>query len=265
MKSYLYISLIILLSLAGIFWALFGTSEFDKHEFLFYGEDRMPVEPVRGVPEIKNSLPLATDNNTVEGVATGSLIFIENVPFTPQAPLAEWSDLRQEDGCEEASVLMAMKWAKGESLTPAEAKSEIIAMADWEEKEYGSYVDTSAEDTLKRLIEGYFGYNNARVVENIGIGDIIAALRAGEVVLAPANGRALGNPNFTAPGPERHMLLIRGYDPATDEFITNDPGTRRGEEYRYKSAVLYAAILDYPTGDHAPIVNQKKAMIVVKK
>src|SRR3989344_4812592 len=71
-------------------------------------------------------------------------------------------------------------------------------------------------------------------------------------------------PNYTAPGPERHMILIRGYDDETGEFITNDAGTRRGEKYRYKYRTLFNAIRDYPTGDHIPITGVDKKMIVVQ-
>ena len=67
------------------------------------------------------------------------------------------------------------------------------------------------------------------------------------------------------PGPERHNLVIRGYDPTNGEFITNDNGTKRGEAYRYKSDVLISAIRDYPTGDRNPITEIRRAMIVVRK
>ena len=88
---------------------------------------------------------------------------------------------------------------------------------------------------------------------------------SGNIVIVPANGRVIGNPYFNPPGPARHMVVIRGYDPVTKEFITNDPGTERGENYRYPEAVLYNGIRDYPTGYHKPIVEDKKVMIVVGK
>ena len=85
----------------------------------------------------------------------------------------------------------------------------------------------------------------------------------GSLVLVPAFGQILGNPYFTPPGPATHMLVIRGYDETTKEFITNDPGTRRGEGYRYSYAALVRAIRDYPTGDHEPVPTLEKRMIVV--
>ena len=61
------------------------------------------------------------------------------------------------------------------------------------------------------------------------------------------------------------MIVVRGYDPVTKEFITNDPETRNGKLYKYKSDVLYEAIRDYPTGYHELITHIDKNMIVVWK
>jgi len=193
-------------------------------------------------------------------------IIILDVPFTPQAPLAEWSDPRQQDGCEEAAVLIAMKWVKGETIASgAQAKEEIIAMSSWQLKNYGEYRDTSAADTVERLIKEYYQYDGVQVKNDITIEDIIKELEAGNLVITPMNGQILDNPYYTPPGPERHMLVVRGYDYATKEFITNDPGTKRGELYRYNEKVLYNAIRDYKTGYHVAIDVVNKNMIVIKK
>lgn len=191
-------------------------------------------------------------------------VFIDQrVPFTAQAPLAEWHDPRQQDGCEEAAVLMAMSWVKGEGLNPSKAKQSILEMAAFEELHYQTYVDTSAQDTLARLVNDYYSHENAWLDEEVTVIKIIHELGLGRVVITPMNGRALGNPYFTRPGPERHMVLIRGFDQAAQEFITNDPGTRRGEAYRYPYEVFLKAIRDYPSGDHLPMGEEKKAMIVI--
>ena len=190
---------------------------------------------------------------------------IQEVPFTAQAPFGEWSDPRQQDGCEEAAVLMAMKWVKGEGLTPQQAKEEILKMADYEAVVYGSYVDTSAHDTAERLMEDYFGYSEARV---ISVGDskvLVRELMDGNVLVVPSDGQLLGNPNYTRSGPERHMLVVIGYDVETGEFITNDPGTRLGKGYRYPERIVWNAMRDYPSGDHLPITKIEKRMIVVRK
>ncbi|MDO8261478.1 MAG: C39 family peptidase [Candidatus Magasanikbacteria bacterium] len=218
-------------------------------------------------PVIEEEQPTNIDNNTEtenpEDVSPKGITLM-SVPFTSQAPFGGWSDLRQEDGCEEASSLMAMLWVKGKKeISKEEALKEILAISDFELEEYGSYMDTSASDTIKRILVAYFDYDEAELQYDIEAEDIIAELEKGNIVMAPFNGRKLGNPNFVAPGPERHMLLIIGYDYDKKEFITNDPGTRNGKGYRYDREVLETAIRDYVTGENLPIVSNRKAMIVI--
>ncbi len=187
------------------------------------------------------------------------------IPFTTQAPFAEWDDPRQQDGCEEASVLMVYHWLTGENLPPEKAKKTILEIASFEEKTYGNYVDTSAQDTAQIILKEYFGYTKYTVKKLFKTEDLIFELALGNAIIIPANGQLLQNPYFTPPGPERHMLVIKGYDKETQEFITNDPGTKMGESYRYDEDILFKAIADYPTGDHKPIEKEEKIIIVVKR
>ena len=79
-------------------------------------------------------------------------------------------------------------------------------------------------------------------------------------VILPAAGRELKNPNFKAPGPLYHMLVVRGWL-SDGRIITNDPGTRRGEGYIYDKSVLWDAIHDWNGGN---VASGQKVMIVVK-
>lgn len=199
-------------------------------------------------------------------IKTADQSVLYNVPFTSQAPTGNWKDIRQQDGCEEASSLMAVKWARGENLDSSKTESVILDISAYEQNHYGSFQDTSAKDTLVRIINGYFNFKKAVLKENINTGDIKKELYKGSIVIIPANGQQLGNPNYTAPGPDRHMLVVVGYDAKTGEFITNDPGTRKGKNYRYAESVMEGALRDYPTGNHLPIVGVvKKDMIVISK
>jgi len=235
------------------------------------------VDTTRQCPDfctgIAGNLRLECTNNicqqtsikpTSTPAVTGAKIIKFTVPFTSQAPFGEWSDLRQENACEEVATVMAMRWVKGTSLSPTEAKSEIIAISDWEKK-YGTYQDTSAEDTVNRIFKTYFKYDRVTVVNNISLKDIISELEQGNLVIVPADGQALGNPFFTPPGPEEHMLVIIGYNYETKRFILNESGTRRGKDYEYDEKVLFEAIRDYPTGNKKPIIGIEKNMIVVRK
>ena len=188
-----------------------------------------------------------------------------SVPFTSQAPFGDWSDQRQQDGCEEASMLMAMKWANQESLSLSEAQTAILDISNFETDNYGSFRDTSAYDSVERIVKGYFDYNQVEAKYEISIEDIVSKLNQNKLVVVPTNGQVLDNPYFTSPGPDRHMLVIKGYDRNSEEFITNDPGTKRGEGFKYSFVNLYNAIRDYPTGDHLPIIGVSKAMIVISR
>lgn len=160
---------------------------------------------------------------------------------------------------------MAVYGAEGKTLSPKKAKEIITAEADYEEEKYANYRDTSAFDTTQRLIKGFFNYQKAFVRYEISALDIIAELEKSNIVIVPANGQIINNPHFTQPGPERHMIVIRGYDMTKEEFITNDPGIKEGELYRYPKDILINGIRDYPTGNHLPITEDKKAMIVVSR
>jgi hypothetical protein len=226
------------------------------------------IQPIKETttPEVEKIIEeLETIKSSSPADWSKKITILLDVPFVTQAPLGEWSDSKQQDGCEETAVLMAMAWVKGEKLSPQSAKKDIVAMADWQTKNYGNFVDTNAQDTADRLIKGYFKYDKVKVVEFKKVDQITEALKSGQLVLVPTNGRKLKNPNYKQPGPLTHMLVVRGYDGVSDEFITNDSGTRKGELYRYPTVRIFEAAQDYPTGDHEPIVNNNKSLIIVSK
>ena len=197
------------------------------------------------------------------------LIDVENVllevPFVAQAPFGNWSDARKQDGCEEVAAIMAMAWVRGEGLTPQEADDRINEISAFEEKEIGTFHDASANDVVEIIFKKYFEYDKVEVKYDIDKEDIKAELYKGNLVIVPTDGQLLNNPNYTPPGPTTHNLVVIGYDFESKEFITNDPGTRNGKQYRYDEDVLERALLDYPTGFHENLEEIRTAMIVVKK
>lgn len=191
---------------------------------------------------------------------------IVKVPFTSQAPLGNWSDERNQNGCEEASILMAMKWIRGESFSsPSDVQKEIFEIAKFEEKTFGNSVDASVEE-VGEIFSQYYGHKNFAISRNVTLDVLKSELEKGNLILVPAFGRALKNPNYTQPGPITHMLLLVGYDAQTKEFITNDPGTKRGEGYRYNENILLNAIWAYPAGKNHPQPPKsitQKAMLTI--
>ncbi|OGZ33669.1 MAG: hypothetical protein A2Y98_01915 [Candidatus Portnoybacteria bacterium RBG_19FT_COMBO_36_7] len=187
---------------------------------------------------------------------------LQSVPFFAQAPFGEWDDILFQNACEEASVIMAMHWVAKTSVTKEQAKQEILVLTEFEYKTYGENIDISAEDTIK-LFKDYYKYNNVFVRKDIGGAEIKEQLLKGNLVIVPLDGRILKNPFYTPPGPDHHMLVVIGYDGKTNEFITNDVGTRHGEKYRYGFARFEASLIDYPTGNDLPATPGQTAMIVV--
>ena len=65
------------------------------------------------------------------------------VPFLCQAPYANWSQPWQ-DGCEEACIIMAVKYMRGDLVTRELGNQEILDMVDFQIKNYGGHYDLNA-------------------------------------------------------------------------------------------------------------------------
>lgn len=206
----------------------------------------------------------ASNNNTTQiGTASLPAKVLINVPFTTQAPLGVW-DAYHEEACEEATLIMLKFYLDKKPLTPLVAEDQIQKMIAFEIKNYGDYKDTSAQQNVG-LFNAFYGPpangKKLTVIYDFSKDDLKKYLAQGEPILVPAAGRMLGNPNFTPPGPLYHNLVLTGYDGNT--IITNDPGTKNGQGYRYNIDVLYNAIHDFP-GDVNNILQGRKAMIVLQ-
>jgi len=195
-----------------------------------------------------NRLQTTVNNNqqTLVNVERGQteppLTFNLKVPFSPQAPFANWDPLHNE-ACEEASMIMVAKYFKGEKLDKEIMEAEIQKLVKWEE-EKGYSIDLTAKE-VKEILDKYFGLK-AYVSKEVTTDKIKKELGLGNLIIVPLAGREIPNPYYRQPGPLYHMLIIRGYD--EDEFITNDPGTRRGEAYHYKYGDLLWAVHDWVGG-----------------
>ncbi len=182
-----------------------------------------------------------------------------DVPFTSQAPHAVW-DSFHEEACEEASVLMVLRYFSGRPiLGPDDAERSIRHLASINTV-LGYGVDDSAED-----IVAFLGSQDSSlsitIYRNPSISDLQDSLSAGSLIIVPAMGQQLHNPYFQTPGPRYHMLVLRGY--TSDGYvITNDPGTRHGEQYAYRWDTLVNAIHDWNGGE---VESGEKVVIVVKK
>lgn len=234
---------------------------------LFFINRRYPltvvVIPKSNLPNTTDPIPLNSleKNLTSEIISPKSILL--PVPFTPQAPTANWDKLHNE-ACEEASAIMAYRYFNDDdssTLSPELVEAEIQKLTDWQQKTFGYHLSINTQETA-RMIREVYGLSSA-IKENFSADDIKKALTEGKLVLLPANGRLLGNPYYKRPGPIYHMLVIKGYD-SQGNFITNDPGTKRGQNYPYTSDVLYNANGDY-SHEEEKVDTAKKMVIVVWK
>lgn len=178
------------------------------------------------------------------------------VPFTTQSPFAEWTE-QDNESCEEAAILTVHYYYQDKTFTKEIAKQELQTIVDFEMDYFGYYKDTTAAETAE-LVKEMWGYEKVEVVSDFTMEDIKEHVYAGRPVILPTAGRMLGNPNFRAPGPLYHMLVVRGWN--KENIITNDPGTRKGENYQYSPDVLMEAIHDWNDGD---VENGQKVIIVI--
>jgi hypothetical protein len=154
---------------------------------------------------------------------------------------------------------MAANFVKGLTIPDANyADEKLLAIKDFEEKRFGYYKDTTAEETAIILKE-FYNISKVQTVYDPTESSIKKSLLQGKIIILPAAGRQLGNPNFRSPGPIYHMLVVKGFKQNGD-FITNDPGTRNGADYIYSAGVLMNAIHDWNGGD---VDNGRKVIIVV--
>ncbi|MBI2054668.1 MAG: C39 family peptidase [Candidatus Sungbacteria bacterium] len=195
----------------------------------------------------------------VEELDKSNLNFMSlSVPFVVQAPLGDWS-WPWQDFCEESSVLMAYAYVKGTIPNKYAAARELLRLAVYELKTLGYEKDTNIADTARMLSE-YYGYTKIRVLENPTAETMKDEIRRENVILVPVAGRLLKNPNFVSPGPRYHMVVVKGFD--GDVFIVNDPGTRRGDSFRYSVSTIMNAMHDLVPGD---ILSGPKQVLVIEK
>jgi hypothetical protein len=208
------------------------------------------------IPIINKSSTTQTNSGTTPDVPIPESGIIE-VPFTTQAPFANW-DALHEEACEEASLIMLKHFVEKTTISsPDQAEQEIQGLIAYETSN-GYKQDVTVQE-LAEIARKDYGLT-AKVKTGITITDIKQEIANGNPVIIPAAGKLLPNPNFRNGGPLYHMLVVKGFD--KDGFITNDPGTRKGENFRYTYDALYNAIHNWNESD---IMSGEKAYLIITK
>jgi len=231
------------------------------------------VSTIDKQPDTNSTIKPTQDNNTIKSTSTNTEVITAEIPtklilpvlFAQQAPFSNWNEVYQE-ACEEASMIMADRYFKNLPLNETIMKAEIDKLFDWQ-KTNNYKVDLTANETAK-ILGDYFDLS-AEVSHQVSVERIKLELFKGNLVIVPVAGRELKNPNFKQPGPIYHMLVIKGYD--GDNFITNEPGTRKGDGFKYPYQRLLEAVHDW---DHQlaeggmtdeEMARGERVMVIVKK
>jgi len=293
-KSYIFLPI----ALAFLILAVFGVNKLAKklNQPMKVSQE-VPV--IMENPELTNppkEEPVAVITEEAPEKETLPIKHLNVVAFSSQAPYAKWDDLHDE-ACEEASLIMAHEYLQGtEEIEIRDAEDEIQRMVKFQKNYFGSHKDLTAQEMVKLAQELYEENHRLITLEEVEPltapeekiesteEEIISAvdeenkdqipadklemikkeLSEGNIFIIPAAGRELENPYFRSPGPLYHALVIVGYDDNTEEFITHDPGTRRGENYRYSYDILWDSIHDFP-GKKTEILKGNKTIILVEK
>lgn len=168
--------------------------------------------------------------------------FSIDTPFISQAPLAIWDELH-ESACEEASLLIFKYWQDNKrNISSQEAENDIQLLVNYE---YTIGVGPSISlDNLSTIAADYYNINHLRSKKVNNYQQIMETLLVSDSpLIVGAAGKLLQNPNFRNGGPNYHMLVVIGWD--KEYFITNDPGTKNGQNFKYKKDIFYNAIHDW--------------------
>jgi hypothetical protein len=190
---------------------------------------------------------------------------LNKTPFVVQAPFGNWDELHKE-ACEEAALVMANAYLENrKSPSPEKADKELISLVKFAEEKLQHKPDINTWQ-MKDLFSKYYN-QKVSIVEKPTAEEIKKHLLKKGIVIAPAAGRVLDNPYFQNPGPLYHALVVIGYDESKKQFITNDPGTRKGEGFRYNYQNLMKSIHDLPESNKKEDIleGEKRVLFIHKK
>lgn len=249
-SPWLIFTLFIVLALAGDMYAI--SRQMELNGVFPQAVASTPDPEITSSPLPSPSAPISTP--TPSSLPDHASV---TVPFLVQAPFAKW-DALHEDACEETSLIMVNHFLNATTIESATSgDKEINDLVNYEAgKGYGLSI-TLLE--LKDIAVDYYSLKGREVI-NPTLTDIKQELANGNPVIIPAAGKLLANPHFSNGGPNYHMMVLTGYD--SQGFITNDPGIKEGEHYRYPFDTLYNAIHDWDAGN---ILNGQKAYLVLEK
>lgn len=167
------------------------------------------------------------------------------VPFTSQAPFFDWREPWQ-NACEEATIAMVDAFYHGKTFTQASGRDAIVHALNIKNNRFGWSLDEDA-NKMQKLVNEYYTWETY-IVENPTIEMLKAEVDSNRPVIVLAYGKELHNPYFRG-APEYHTYVISGYDDLRQEFITQEPGTKHGNDLRYPYGTVIESMHDFVPGN----------------
>lgn len=172
------------------------------------------------------------------------------VPYTREV-LPGTTGPNWKNACEESSVAMIEQFYTGKKTMNISAGIAFMSMLFGKEDAlYGSNVNSDSI-RIKYMIDNYSDYS-AKIANNPTVAQIKSELDAGHPVITMHYGYDLKNPNipFLRTGTFYHVMVVIGYDDASQQFITNDPGdTVAGKNHRYDYNLFVNSLHDFNFAD----------------
>lgn len=224
---------------------------------------RVILRQSSAVLPMERSIPSSTFSSSSQAhslsvLATPSVNI--RVPFVVQAPFGNW-DAEHQEACEEASILMVLGAFGSRDIPPSPAMQDsLLQVLLRRAEELGFPVDLTAEQAALLLRDADPSLT-VRLLLRPTADDLKQLLDAGSLIIVPAAGRLLHNPYFRRPGPQYHMLVLRGYT-VDGMAITNDPGTKHGASFVYPWATLLHANHDWNGGN---VEGGERVVLVVSR
>lgn len=169
------------------------------------------------------------------------------VPHIWEIPDGKWVP-PWSGACEEVSAIMVERFYlhdKTLQLTPAQTKKIVGPLFPWENKVFGSNIDTDATRTA-RLIND-FTSAEATIVWEPTLEAIKDELRAGRPVISMHYGYDMKNPRhrFRQGSSSYHVVVLVGFEDAKKDFLVNDSEFKEGGHNRYTYDIIMNSLHDF--------------------
>jgi len=121
------------------------------------------------------------------------------------------------------------------------------------------------EQVLKELLKQFLPQESFNLQYTFKSGDKVDAAIKTSAGIVPVDAKMLDNPNYSDPAPDYHVVVLIGYDDATSEFITHDPGTAKGQSFRYDYQKFFDAIGDYLSAGDQRVASKRVLFTMLKR